>query len=93
MKISDLAIEAFKVCEEIVAAGDDEVEEGLGRRLEYLEAHSAFGQALDLKPWQASPADVPDRGECTYDRSQGWAASWAQAQALRSELQAVLKSK
>jgi hypothetical protein len=94
MKISDEAIEAFRTCETIVDAGlDDTFEDQGGRREEYLEAHLSLHRALGLKPWSASPADVPDRGECTYDGSASWSASWAAAQELRRELLAAMKAK
>jgi hypothetical protein len=93
MQISDEAVEAFRLCEEITAAGlQDAWEDDGGRRDEYLTAHRSLLVALSLRPCEASPCDAPDEGECPYDAGQlCWAASWPRAQELRRELQAAAR--
>jgi hypothetical protein len=91
-RVTDEAIEAFRLCEEIVAAGDDELfEDEGGRRHEYLEAHRALVCALGLKPWEASPVDV-DEEPCSWSGNL-YADSWSRAQELRRELLAAVRER
>ncbi len=91
-QISDEAIASFSLCQEIDAAGQyDEFEDKGGRRREYYDAHSTLHCELQLKPWEASPADVPDDGDCPYRNGAHWDESWAKAQDLRREILAAMK--
>jgi hypothetical protein len=91
MQISDEAIAAFQLCEEIVAAGQHEAwEDEGGRRHEYLTAHRSLHVGLSLRPWDASPADVPDEGPCGWGGNL-YADSWSRAQELRRELLAAVR--
>jgi hypothetical protein len=89
--ITDEAIQAFELCEEIAAAGLAEAwEDDGGRRDEYLTAHLSLHGELSLRSWEASPADVPDSGACPWEGNL-YAASWPKAQELRRELLTAIK--
>ena len=92
--MTDEAIAAFRFCEEIVAAGlQDAWEDEGGRRHEYLTAHQSLHAELSLRPWQASPVDVPDEGSCPWDGANLYADSWSRAQELRRELLAAIRKR
>jgi hypothetical protein len=90
MQISDEAVAAFRLCEEIAAAGLQAAWEEGGRRHEYLAAHRSLHAWLSLRPWEASPADVPDDGPCGWSGNL-YSDSWLRAQELRRELQAAVR--
>ena len=91
MQISDEAVAAFRLCEEIAAAGQHEAwEDEGGRRQEYLTAHRSLHGELSLRPWEASPVDVLDEGSCPWEGNL-YAASWPKAQELRRELLTAIK--
>jgi hypothetical protein len=93
MQITDEAIAAFRLCEEIVASGLHEAwEDEGGRRDEYLTACRTLHAGLSLKPWEASPADVPDEGPCGWSGNL-YADSWLRAQELRRELLAAVRKR
>ena len=48
--------------------------------------HKALHNLLRLPPWQASPIDAT--GDCPWPEGSAGAATWADAVALREELQA-----
>jgi hypothetical protein len=90
-RITDEAIAAFKTCEEITAAGLHEAwEDEGGRKDEYLTAHRLLHVEFSLRPWEASPADVPDEGPCGWSGNL-YADSWSRAQKLRRELLAAVR--
>ena len=91
MQISDEAVEAFRLCEEITAAGlQDAWEDDGGRRDEYLTAHRSLLVALSLRPCEASPCDAPDEGECPYDASQLSARPGSAARASGGNTETVM---
>lgn len=78
--ITAAAAEAFRLCEGIIAAGDDELfEESGGRHREYLDADLRLGQLLGLQP----PAWMRD----TIN-----AERWRFARELRAELEEGLRA-
>jgi hypothetical protein len=90
-RVTDEAIQAFELCEEIAAAGLDEAwEDEGGRRREYLTALQSLHGELSLRPWEASPVDVLDEGSCPWEGNL-YAASWPKAQELRRELLTAIK--
>jgi hypothetical protein len=93
MQISDEAVEAFRLCEEIAAAGRLEAWENEGgRRDEYLTAHRLLYIELSLRPWEASPLDVTDDEPCGWEGNL-YADSWPRAQDLRRELLAAIRKR
>jgi hypothetical protein len=89
--VTDEAIEAFRLCEEIAAAGLQEAwEDEGGRRHEYLTAHQSLHAELSLRPWAASPCDVTDEEPCGWGGNL-YSESWSRAQELRRELLAAVR--
>ena len=87
-QITDEAVEAFVRAEAIWDAGGYEKwEEEGGRRREYLDASSALGRSVGLRPWETSPLDVPENGPPPERwKSPNGISDWQQAQNLRREL-------
>jgi hypothetical protein len=78
------AVEAFKLCEAIREAGEEE-----SRKEEYDEAWFALYRALDLRPWLENPIDVHQAEPPDWMRDPFHIASWRKAWAMRCEILAM----
>ena len=84
-RITAEAVEAFRKCEAISAAGEEE-----SRADEYREAADALFWALNLRPWLESPLDVHRAEPPDWMKDQS-RASWREAWAMRRALLAAMK--
>ena len=90
-RITDQATAAFRLCEEIRAAGDDELfEESGGRRNEFLEAELRLARLLGLKPWHESPLAATTEEPPAWMKDQFSIANWKHAREVRAAVAAAL---
>lgn len=87
-QITPEAIAAWRLANEIIDAGLDDVwEDQGGRRDEYIDARNRLDRALGLRPWEATPLDVADDGPPpAWMKSPASVADWYQAQEPRRQL-------
>jgi hypothetical protein len=80
-RITAEAVEAFRLCEAISAAGEEK-----SRADEYREAADVLYYALNLRPWLKNPLDVHRAEPPDWMQDQSQIASWREAWAMRREL-------
>jgi hypothetical protein len=84
--ITPAAVEAFKLCEAISAAGEEK-----SRADEYREAAEALFWALNLRPWLENPLDVHRAEPPDWMQDQSRIASWREAWAMRRDILAAMR--
>ena len=91
--VTDEAVALFRLCEEIIATGQDETfEDKGGRRSEYLDTRTALHSALGVKPWERSPLDTDSEAPPDYMRHNPLQSGyWRKAWAMRCEILATMK--
>jgi hypothetical protein len=93
VQITDEAVALFRLCDEIIAAGqEDKFEDQGGRRREYLDANRALGNAVGIKFREVSPFDAVREAPPDYmEHNPLQTGYWRKAHAMRREMLAAMK--